>query len=263
MTIRVGVFGAGGRMGAAVCRAVADDPALELAAAVDPHHAGIDLRQVTRMESPDLQVASNAEELLRCGVEVAVDFTVAGAARQNLELLADNGIHAVVGTTGLDDDDIRRLHRAFVRSNCLIAPNFSIGAVLMARFAAIAAPFFQVAEIVECQDNETAFAPSSMSIDIAQRMADSGWKAAPESAFPTDTPGAGGALGPGDIPLHSVRLHGVGSRHELILGTTGQQLMIRHESHDHSMFMPGVILAIKKVASITGVTVGLDALLDL
>ena len=99
----------------------------------------------------------------------------------HLELLAENGIHAVVGTSGLDDDDIRRLRRAFVRSNCFVAPNFSIGAVLMTRFAAMAAPFFQVAEIVDCDDDRNAVAPSPFAIDVAQRMADAGWKAAPES----------------------------------------------------------------------------------
>src|SRR4051812_7066121 len=123
MTIRVGVFGAGGRMGATVCQAVASDPDLELVAAVDPFHAGIDLRQVAKVESPDLQVAASADELRRQGAEGAVDFTVVEAARNNLESLASNGIHAVVGTTGFNAGDYDRLADAFVKSNCLIAPN--------------------------------------------------------------------------------------------------------------------------------------------
>src|SRR4051794_2884461 len=106
---RVGVFGAAGRMGAMVCRAVADDPDLELFAAVDPHHAGLDLRSVTGAEVPGLQVAPDASALGNAGVEVAVDFTVAEGARQNLRWCAENQVHAVVGTTGLSDEDLAEL----------------------------------------------------------------------------------------------------------------------------------------------------------
>ena len=134
MTIRVGVFGAGGRMGSTVCRAVADDPDLELVAAVDPLHVGIDLRQVTGADVTGLQMSPDADALLAAGATVAVDFTHVDAARANIEWCAANGVHAVVGTTGFVDEDFERLASLFTTSNCFVAPNFAIGAVLMMRF---------------------------------------------------------------------------------------------------------------------------------
>lgn len=263
MTIRVGVFGAGGRMGATVCQTVAADPALELVAAVDPHHAGIDLRQVAKVDSPDLQVAATADEFLRCGVEVAVDFTVVDAARQNLAFLAEHGIHAVVGTTGFGDADYATCRESFVKSNCIIAPNFAIGAVLMMRFAEIAAPFFESAEIIELHHEQKVDAPSGTAMMTAQRMA----AASPDwLADPTETTllaGARGGRGPAGIAVHSVRLRGLVAHQEVLLGTSGQSLTIRHDSYDRSSFMPGVLLAVKRIADVAGVTLGLEALLGL
>ena len=168
--IRVGVFGAGGRMGATVCRAVVDDPELELAAAVDPFHAGLDLRQVIGLDVP-LQMAADGEAMVAAGVDVAVDFTQLDASRANLDWLADHGIHAVVGTSGFTPDDLDRFASVFTRSNCVIAPNFAIGAVLMMRFAEIAAPYFDTAEIIELHHDQKIDAPSGTAIATAQRMA--------------------------------------------------------------------------------------------
>jgi 4-hydroxy-tetrahydrodipicolinate reductase len=263
MTIRVGVFGAGGRMGATVCQAVASDPELELVAAVDPLHAGIDLRKVAKVESPDLQVASSAEEFIRQGVEVAVDFTVIEAARHNLEFLAANGIHGVVGTTGFTPEDYDHLRSMFTKSNCLVAPNFAIGAVLMMRFAEIAAPFFETAEIIEMHHDQKVDAPSGTAMMTAQRMAAASDEWAPDPTTDMVLPGARGGRGPSDIPLHSVRLRGVVAHQEVLLGTTGQSLSIRHDSYDRGSFMPGVLLGVKRIADVHGVTIGLDTLLGL
>lgn len=250
-------------MGATVCQAVADDPALELVAAVDPHHAGIDLRQVAKVDAPDLQVASSAEELLRQGAEVAVDFTVIDAARQNLDFLAEHGIHAVVGTTGFDENDYEHFRSVFTKSNCLIAPNFAIGAVLMMRFAEIAAPYFETGEIIELHHDEKVDAPSGTAMLTAQRMADasSDWKPDPTEKWVL--PGARGGVGPANIPVHSVRLKGLVAHQEVLLGTTGQLLTIRHDSFDRSSFMPGVLLGVKRIAQVPGLTVGLDTLLGI
>lgn len=257
------MFGAGGRMGATVCQAVASDPELELVAAVDPLHAGIDLRQVAKVDSPDLQVAASAEEFLRQGVEVAVDFTVIDAARANLEFLADNGIHGVVGTSGFTTADYEHLRESFTKSNCLVAPNFAIGAVLMMRFAEIAAPFFETAEIIEMHHDQKVDAPSGTAMMTAQRMAAASPNWAPDPTTDTILPGARGGRGPADIPVHSVRLRGVVAHQEVLLGTTGQSLTIRHDSYERSSFMPGVLLGVKRVASVEGLTIGLDTLLGL
>ncbi|MGZ4760482.1 MAG: 4-hydroxy-tetrahydrodipicolinate reductase [Acidimicrobiales bacterium] len=260
--IRVGVFGAGGRMGTTVCQAIAADPELELAVAVDPWHAGLDLRQVTGLDLPN-QLAASPEAMLDARIDVAVDFTQVDAARENLAWLADVGIHAVVGTTGFTDHDIARFTQLFDKSNCVIAPNFAIGAVLMMRFAELAAPYFETAEIIEMHHDQKIDAPSGTAMATAQRMADASpdWSGDPTTTYVVE--GARGGRGPGDIPVHSVRLRGVVAHQEVLLGTTGQTLTIRHDSYDRTSFMPGVVLAVKKVGDRPGLTFGLDALLDL
>jgi 4-hydroxy-tetrahydrodipicolinate reductase len=137
MTLRVGVFGAGGRMGSTVCRAVDGDPALELVAAVDPHHAGLDMRQVTGCDRP-FQVSADGQAFLDAKVDVVIDFTHLDAARSYLLWLAEHSINAVTGTTGFSDADLQSFRDQFTNSNCVIAPNFAIGAVLMMRFAELA-----------------------------------------------------------------------------------------------------------------------------
>ena len=263
MTLRVAVFGAGGRMGATVCAAVAADPDLNLVAAIDPHHAGFDLREVTRDQSLDaIQVGPSAESLDAEDVDVAIDFTVRQAAKKNLDWLAANGVHAVVGTTGFSQKDYNRLRKEFTKSNCIVAPNFAIGAVLMMRFAEMAAPYFESAEVIELHHGAKVDAPSGTAILTAQRMAKASddWIDDPTTDEVVD--GArGGRAGP--IPIHSVRLQGLIAHQEVMLGTMGQSLTIRHDSYDRSSFMPGVLLAVKKVADTDGLTVGLDNLLGL
>ena len=262
MTRRVAVFGAGGRMGSTVCRAVWDDPAFELVAVVDPHHSGIDLRQLCKIDS-ELQIAYDATALLGEGVEVAVDFTEIGAARQNARWCAENGVHFVAGTSGFTEEDFEELGKLFVDSNCVIVPNFAIGAVLMMRFAELAAPWFDTAEVIELHHDEKIDSPSGTAIATAQRMAAASAEWAPDPTRRENLAGARGAEGAGGIRIHSVRLRGVYAHQEVVLGTTGQSLTIRHDTFDRSSFMPGVVLALKQVAERPGLTVGLDALLGL
>ncbi|HWC38182.1 MAG TPA: 4-hydroxy-tetrahydrodipicolinate reductase [Acidimicrobiales bacterium] len=267
--MRVGVFGAGGRMGSTVCRAVADDPELELVAAVDPRLAGIDINQVAGVQGSNVQVEADAEVLLRAETQVAVDFTEVGAARQNLRWCAANGVHAVVGTTGFTRDDVMELDRLFSgKSNCVLSANFAIGAALMTHFAELAAPYMDTAEIVELHHDAKLDAPSGTSLRIAEGMSKSretsgsgGW-----GEDPTKTEvvkGSRGASGPGGIRMHSVRLRGLVAHHEVILGAAGQTLTIRHDSYDRTSFMPGVLLAVKSVADRPGLTLGLDSVLGL
>ena len=260
MTIRVGVFGAGGRMGSAVCQAVAADSELELVAAVDPHHAGLDLSAVAGPTVGDLQIAHDADSLVAAGAQVVVDFTHLDAARANLAWLAEAGIHAVVGTTGFD---LARFRSEFIRSNCVIAPNFAIGAILMMRLAADAAPYFETAEVIEYHHDQKVDAPSGTAMLTAERIADASAQWADDPTTTTVVEGArGGEAQPG-VRIHSVRMRGMVAHQEVVLGTTGQTLTIRHDSYDRTSFMPGVVMAAKAIADRPGVTVGLDVLLDL
>ena len=260
MTLRVGVLGAGGRMGSTVCRAVDADPALELVGAVDPNHAGLGVAEVTGCDLP-LRVSADGQALLDVGVDVVIDFTHLDAARANLLWAADNGVHAVTGTTGFSEDDLKTFRDRFSRSNCVIAPNFAIGAVLMMRFAELAAPFFDTAEIIELHHDQKIDAPSGTAVTTAQRMAAA---SADWAADPTQHevyPGARGGVGQAGIHVHAVRMRGMVAHQEVILGAQGQSLTIRQDSYDRASFMPGVVLACKRVAEFPGLTLGLDALL--
>jgi 4-hydroxy-tetrahydrodipicolinate reductase len=192
-----------------------------------------------------------------------VDFSERAASVQNLSWLAAHGVHAVVGTTGYSDDELTAFRRDFTRSNCVIAPNFAIGAVLMMHFAALAAPYFESAEIIELHHDAKVDAPSGTAMLTLQKMAEA---SAEWTADPTThevVAGARGGVGPAGIPVHSVRLRGLVAHQEVLLGTTGQTLSIRHDSIDRTSFMPGVLLAVKQVADRPGVTLGLDELLGL
>lgn len=265
--LRVGVFGAGGRMGSTVCQAVAGDQELELVGAVDPHHAGLDARQVAGVDVSGLQISASADALATTDVEVVVDFTNAAAAMANLLWAADHGVHAVVGTTGLTAAQLADLEARFAAggANCFIAPNFAIGAVLMMRFAAMAAPYFETAEIIELHHDQKVDAPSGTALLTADRMDEARRSAGREwGADPTQSEvlaGARGSVTPYGIHVHSVRLRGLVAHQEVLMGTTGQTLTLRHDSTDRTSFMPGVLMAVKAVAGRPGLTVGLDALL--
>lgn len=261
--IRVGVFGAGGRMGSTVCRAVVADPELQLVAAVDPLHAGIDLRGVTGADLRGLQVSPDVDSLARAEAQVAVDFTHIDAARANLAWCAANGVHVVVGTSGFTASDYDELGTRFTRSNCFIAPNFAIGAVLMMRFAELAAPYFETAEIIELHHDQKIDAPSGTAMHTAERMAGRSSEWAPDPTTRQVVEGTRGGVAAGGIHIHSVRLRGMVAHQEVLFGTAGQSLSIRHDSYDRESFMPGVVLAVKAVGSHPGITVGLDALLDI
>lgn len=250
-------------MGMAVCHAVHADPELELVAAVDPHYSGIDICEVTGISGCNFEVSSDVSSFVHDRVDVAIDFTHPDAARANLEFCSANGIHDVVGTSGFTEQDFASIAEMFTSSNCLIAPNFAIGAVLMMRFAELAAPYFETAEIIELHHDNKVDAPSGTALSTVERMAaaSSDWAADPTEA--EIIANARGAEGPAGIRLHSVRMRGMVAHQEVMLGTAGQTLSIRHDSYDRSSFMPGVVLAAKRVGGLAGLTVGLDAVLGI
>lgn len=248
--IRVGVFGAGGRMGATVCDAVMADPDLELVAAVDPACVGTVIHGIS--------IAADPRAMADAGVQVAIDFTVAAASRTNLQWCALHGVHAVVGTTGFTETDIAGFRSVFSSSNCLIAANFAISAVLMMKFAEMASPWFETAEIIELHHDNKADAPSGTALATANRMAAASGEWASDPTTHEVIAGARGGKGPADIRVHSVRMRGMVAHQEVILGAAGQTLTIRQDSYDRVSFMPGVVLACKKIADLPGVTMGLE-----
>ena len=269
--MRVGVIGAGGKMGREVCRTVLAHPDLDLVAAVDPLFDGTPLAEL--VGAGGITVTGDLVALPASGAEVAVDFSRLDASRAALSFCAREGIHAVVGTTGFTAEDLEGLAGAFAgpgegAPNCIVAANFAIGAVLMMRFAELAAPWFQGAEIVELHHDGKLDAPSGTALRTAERMA-AARSVAADPAFPADrtvttvVDGARGGAGPGGVRIHSVRLPGLVAHQEVILGAVGQSLSIRHDSYDRASFMDGVILAAESVATRPGLTLGLEPLLGI
>jgi 4-hydroxy-tetrahydrodipicolinate reductase len=246
-------------MGATVSAAVSAAADLELVAAVDPAGAG-------GQAAPGVTISPDLEALAGAQAEVAIDFTVPGAAVASAEWCSDRGIHSVIGTTGIDDNAIEKLRQAFPAGagvGCVVAPNFAIGAVLMMRFAELAAPWFDTAEIIELHHDAKVDAPSGTAMLTAQRMAGASADWGPDPTRVEVLPGARGGPGPAGIRIHSVRLRGLVAHQEVLLGGAGQSLSIRHDSYDRQSFMPGVLLAVREVASRPGLTVGLEHLLGI
>jgi 4-hydroxy-tetrahydrodipicolinate reductase len=244
--MRVGVLGAKGKVGATMVAAVEAAEDLTFTAGVD---AGDPLSLFADSQT-----------------EIVIDFTHPDVVMDNLKFLIDNGIHAVVGTTGFTDDRLGRV-RAWLADKpdvaVLIAPNFAIGAVLSMHFAKQAARFFASAEVIELHHPQKADAPSGTAARTAKLIA-AARKGLPPNPDATSTglEGARGADVDG-IPVHSVRLAGLVAHQEVLFGTQGETLTIRHDSLDRTSFVPGVLLAVRTVREHPGLTVGLEPLLDL
>jgi 4-hydroxy-tetrahydrodipicolinate reductase len=260
--IKVGVCGSGGRMGREVCRAVVAEEGLELVCAVDPPFAGKELRELMPGIESDLTVSASLEDLQASGAEVMVDFSVAAAARAGVPCALERGIACVVGTTGLEADDLEEFARAAEEggTGCLVAPNFAIGAVLMMDFARRAARHMPACEIVELHHDRKIDAPSGTALNTARMILEErgggGTMAEEEGAGPR-------GLDLGGVRVHSVRLPGLVAHQEVIFGGAGQTLSIRHDTFDRVSFMPGVMMAVKKIGEMKGLVVGLDKLLGI
>ena len=263
---RVAVLGACGRMGTTVCAAVVAADDLELVAAVDPR---CDDAGCASPAPTGVAVSRSIKALEGAGAEVAIDFTSPAAALENLEWCAAHNVHAVCGTTGIDGAGLERLRVAFGpkdRPNAILAANFSISAAVMMRLAELAAPFFSGVEVIELHHDEKRDAPSGTALETARRIvaAREASGSGPFGRDPTTTwscEGARGGVTAGGIHVHSVRLAGLVAHQEVLFGGPGQSLTIRQDSYDRISFVPGVLLATRRVASTPGFTLGLDALL--
>ena len=238
MTLRVAVIGASGRMGSATSAAISADKELELAA----------------------EITSNGtlETVLDAGADIAVEFTTPTTVFANTAWLLERGVHVVVGASGLTDEQVTELEHRTGPANCMVIPNFSIGAVLMMRFAAEAAKHLPDVEIIEAHHPAKVDAPSGTALRTASMIANA------RGGHP-DIPGPQGHAARGhisdEVPVHSLRLPGIVATQQVIFGGPGQTLTIRHDSVDRSSFMPGVLLAVTRIADTPGMTVGLEGLL--
>ncbi|ABM13188.1 MULTISPECIES: 4-hydroxy-tetrahydrodipicolinate reductase [Mycolicibacterium] len=244
--MRVGVLGARGKVGATMVAGV---------------EAADDLTFTTGVDAGD-----SLSALVDSDTEVVIDFTHPSVVMDNLKFLIDNGIHAVVGTTGFTDerlDQVREWLAATPGASVLIAPNFAIGAVLSMHFAQQAAKYFESVEVIELHHPHKADAPSGTAMRTARLIAEARKGMPPNpDATSTGLDGARGADVDG-VPVHSVRLAGLVAHQEVLFGTMGETLTIRHDSIDRTSFVPGVLLAVRKIRERPGLTIGIEPLLDL
>jgi 4-hydroxy-tetrahydrodipicolinate reductase len=263
--IDVVVTGAAGRMGQEVIKAVLNDPDLVLVGAIDVRHAGVDAGRLVGLPDCGILISDNLQAVLRGKqATVLVDFTNAQAAARNAKDALHAGVAPIIGSTGLDEAEIDELRKAAEKAETgvLIVPNFTLGAVLMMSFARQAARYFPHVEIIELHHDQKIDAPSGTALLTAQSI---GMERKPfHQGHPQEQEKCAGVRG-GDyngIRIHSVRLPGLVAHQEVIFGGAGQVLTIRHDSISRESFMPGVILAIKKVLQLQGVNVGLEKVLS-
>lgn len=256
--IKVAVLGAEGKMGRQTCQAILAETDLELKGAVDTNNIGASVPM-----SEGVIINGSLDDLLATAeIDVVVDFTRADSTLKNAEAAATAGADVVIGATGLSSDEIGQLEKIADRHNrnILLAPNFALGAVIMMKIAQKIAPFFDRAEIIELHHDKKHDAPSGTAILTAEMIAEN---LRPEPLDEVEKlPGARGANMDG-IPVHSVRLPGLVAHQEIIFGLQGQILTIKHDSIDRSSFMPGVVMAVKRIKTLAGFTYGLDKIIDI
>ncbi|TWD83560.1 dihydrodipicolinate reductase [Kribbella amoyensis] len=245
--IKVGVLGAQGKMGAQTCLAVEAADGVELVARLD--------------------LGDDLDALTAAGAQVVVDFTRPEVVMDNLGWCIGHGINAVVGTTGFDDERLATLRSQLEQSpgtGVLIAPNFSIGAVLMMQFAAQAAKYYESVEIVELHHPDKVDAPSGTARRTAELVAAARREAGLGSSPDATTTGLDGARGADvdGVRVHGIRLRGLVAHQEVLFGDTGETLTIRHDSMHRESFMAGVLLGVRRIVDTPGLTVGLENFLD-
>lgn len=252
-------------MGREMMKTIRRTEDMELAGAFDIRGEGQDVGELIESAETGIILHRDLERMLTAArPEVVVDFTTPAAAGDNIKAILHHGVRPVVGTTGIDAgtlEEVRAL-AGQLKTGCVIAPNFALGAVLMMRFAAEADRYFHHVEIIELHHDQKVDAPSGTAVKTAELIAQSRGEFHPDRPAEIEKiPGARGGCFDGDIHLHSVRLPGLVAHQEVIFGGLGQTLTIRHDSISRESFMPGVLIAIRKVMHLEGVVYGLEHLL--
>ncbi|OEH84827.1 4-hydroxy-tetrahydrodipicolinate reductase [Desulfuribacillus stibiiarsenatis] len=263
--IKVAVSGANGKMGQEVLKMVINDPELELVAAIDLKMDAIDVGLVLGMDTVGINFENNIEQsLMRCHADVLIDFTNPQAVHHNIKTAIQYGVYPVVGTTGLQLEEIKEFDRLLKERELggIFAPNFAIGAILMMRFAEQAAKYMPHVEIIELHHDQKIDAPSGTALKTAEmiKAQRKSIKQGLENEY-EKIPGSRGGEYDG-FRIHSVRLPGFVAHQEVIFGSQGQVLSIKHDSIHRESFMPGVNLAVKKVKDFVGAIYGLENLID-
>jgi 4-hydroxy-tetrahydrodipicolinate reductase len=263
--IKVAVNGACGRMGREVCNAILNEGKdLELTGALDVNNLGEDIGSILGLSKLNIPVVEpTTDNLLQLKPDVIVDFTTPLVVMDNIKLALQCNVRPIVGTTGITQVDLNRIRKWVEdrRLSALIAPNFALGAVLMMKFASIAAQYLPQAEIIELHHDQKIDAPSGTSLKTAEMIAANRLTDPPHKEDLQKLAGVRGGIKNG-IHIHSLRLNGLVAHQEVIFGGEGQTLTIRHDSYDRKSFMPGIIMAVKKIISLECLFYGLETVID-
>jgi len=263
--IKVGVCGACGRMGQEVVKTVINQQDMELVAAIDVNNIGKDIGEITGNKPCGVLVENSLKDaLIKSNPDVVVDFTLPDIIFNNAKIALEQGVRPVIGTTGLSDEQVKEIERISREKDisAFIAPNFTTGAVLMMMFTKIAAKYFDNAEIIELHHNKKKDAPSGTAVKTAQMMAEGQRDFAAGNIPEIELiKGARGGVAESNIHIHSVRMPGYMASQEVLFGSPGQILTIRHDSVDRTCYMPGVMMAIRHVMANNEFVYGLDNIL--
>lgn len=264
--IKVLINGAAGKMGREVVKAVSKEKDLDLVGAVDIAEIGVDAGSLVGIKPVGIEISRDLDKTIKATKpDIVVDFTHPNVAMDNTRTILNNKVHAVVGTTGFGEENLKEIKKlcASNKVNCIVAPNFAVGAVLMMKFAKQASKVLPNVEIIELHHDQKADSPSGTAIKTAEMMIEERskheQKARPTKEIETIDGARGGNID--GIRIHSVRLPGFVAHQEVIFGGVGQTLSIRHDSISRESFMPGVVLSIKKIKDLPGLTYGLESIL--
>ncbi len=266
MTKKIAMFGICGNMGAAISRELVKENDLELVAGFDVKNIGEDIGEFLSGSKSGCRIYDSYPEIIKMAPDIIIDFTVAGSAKKTISWAIENNINIIVGTTGFSKEDLKQIEERAgnSKSKVLIAPNFSIGAVLMIKISRMIAKYFDDCEIIELHHDKKKDAPSGTSISTAEQISKS--KVFNSSKLKEgETECIGGSRGgfSNGIHIHSIRLPGLLAHQNIIFGTRGQTLSIRHDSMDRLAFYPGIMLAINNLDRLPNYTFGLEKLVEI
>jgi len=257
--LRVVVIGASGKMGRAIIQGLSKEADITIVGGIDVHNLGEDIGKLAGILPLGILVTNQLEQvLLKEKPNAVIDFTHRLAAQKNIPLVLKNGISVVAGTTGFDETDLNKFEQLALenKTSIFLAPNFSLGAVLMMKFAQIASKYYQQSEIIEYHNDQKVDSPSGTALATSKKIAVN----LPQKELKTETACRGGDFE--GVKIHSVRLQSMVAHQEVLFAGKGEVLTIRHDSFSRESFLPGILLALRKVHNWQGLKVGLEEILE-
>jgi 4-hydroxy-tetrahydrodipicolinate reductase len=263
--IKIVVVGASGKMGQTICQGILDEKDMELVGAVSLQEVGRDIGELVGFGLRGVEIVDSLDKVTHRATQVLIDFSHHSAVDRSVGWAVERGVHVIVGTTGLSQDQLRRYQELgqSSQSNIFIAPNFAIGAVLMVKLSQLASRYFEDCEIIELHHDQKADSPSGTSLHTAELLQGVKEKEGRTAQHEVEKVACSRGALYHNVHIHSIRLPGLVAHQEVIFGTKGQTLTIRHDSMDRGCYLPGIFMAVRSIHNLRGFTYGLERLLDI